>query len=418
MNDRDYRVLHGFSPSAGQPAMMANALRSIGVDAFNVVMGYNKFSYPADFHFPDAGPAEKCRVLAEFGGEADVIHIHAITPFFNKGPAHFPMGTDLLALKAAGKRIVVHFRGSEIRMASLFAANNPYHYVDDDPERLMAKFPEPSQVAYVAMCRALADELVVSDPELATYVPGASVIPRVIDFNTWGYVGIQPTNRPLIVHAPSRRGVKGTEHVLKAVEVLRAQGLIFDFELVENLSQVDARAIFEKADIIVDQLRIGWYGVLAVEAMALGKTVVSYVRDDLLSHFDGKPPVAIANPESIERVLRDLVSSYELRKEIAERGYRYCCETHDPVVVARECEVVYHRVLARQQQIDLVAYMHFNHQQIRAQAKLQKKLIARTLIDSSKATFKKAYWREVYSFYKRVGLARFMRRVMEKVRLA
>lgn len=55
---------------------------------------------------------------------------------------------DLLALKAAGKRVVVHFRGSEIRMASLFAANNPYHYVDDDPERLIAKFSEESQVAY------------------------------------------------------------------------------------------------------------------------------------------------------------------------------------------------------------------------------------------------------------------------------
>ncbi|WP_147406495.1 glycosyltransferase family 4 protein [Pseudomonas reidholzensis] len=415
MSKSDYRVLHGFGPSAGQPAMMASALRSIGVDACNVVMGYNKFSYPSDYNFPDAGVADKCRMLADLGGQADVIHIHAITLFFNKGMPRFPMGTDLLALKAAGKRIVIHFRGSEIRMASLFAANNPYHYVNDDPERLMAKFPESSQIAYVAMCRALADELVVSDPELATYVPDASVIPRVIDFNTWKYVGIQKSDRPLVVHAPSRRGVKGTEHVLKAVEALKLEGLDFDFVLVENLSQSEARAVFEKADIIVDQLRIGWYGVLAVEAMALGKTVVSYVRDDLLDHFGGEPPIAIANPDTVEQVLRELVSSYDLRKDIAERGYRYCCQTHDPVAVAKTCQVVYQRVLERPQQIDLGAYLEFNHQQIRAQGKLQKKLIARTLLDTSKDALRKAYWREVYEFYKRVGFTRFIKRLIEKV---
>lgn len=414
MTQCNYKVLHGFGPSAGQPAMMANALRSIGVDAFNVVMGYNKFSYPSDYTIPETSLADKCDVLGGLAASVDVVHIHAITPFFNKGMPRFPMGTDLLALKAAGKKVIIHFRGSEIRMASLFAANNPYHYVNDDPERLIAKFPEESQIAYLSMCRAVADELVVSDPELATYVPSASVIPRIIDFNTWKYVG--PTNsvRPLIVHAPSRRGVKGTEHVIDAIEALRLEGLDFDFTLVENLSQVEARAIFEKSDIIIDQLRIGWYGVLAVEAMALGKTVVSYVRDDLVGHFGEKPPIAVANPDTVKDVLRELITSAELRQEIAENGYRYCCATHDPDVVARQCDALYQKVLSEYRPVDLPAYMAFSRQQIESQAKLK---MTKTLISNSKDALRKYYWREVYCFYKRVGLRRFLKRAMEKAGL-
>ncbi|MGN6539134.1 MAG: hypothetical protein ACTHKQ_25835, partial [Mesorhizobium sp.] len=190
-------VLHGFQASAGQPAMMSKALRQIGVDAFNVVVGGNKFGYPSDYVFEDASNETKRKVLAQLATKADVIHIHAITPFFNKGAPQFPMGTDLLALKAAGKRVIVHFRGSEIRLSSVFAASTPYHYVDDDPEGLISKFPEHSQRTYISMCQALADQIVVSDPELGTYVEIAAVIPRFIDFAAWQYVGIKENTRPL-----------------------------------------------------------------------------------------------------------------------------------------------------------------------------------------------------------------------------
>lgn len=313
-----YCVLHGFQASAGQPAMMSKALREIGVEAFNVVIGGNKFKYPADYAFEDASNDSKRRILAQLAAKADVIHIHAITPFFNKGALQFPMGTDLLALKAAGKRVIVHFRGSEIRLASVFAASTPYHYVDDDPEGLISKFPEQSQRTYISMCQALADEVVVSDPELGTYVDNAAVIPRVIDFSAWKYVGLKKNKRPLVVHAPSRRGVKGTKYVLAAVESLKAKGLEFDFQLVENMPQREARAVLEKCDILVDQLRIGWYGVLAVEGMALGKCVISYVRKDLEKHLGDEPPIKLANPDTIESSLSDVIHSEEERMRIAQ----------------------------------------------------------------------------------------------------
>ena len=34
------------------------------------------------------------------------------------------------------------------------------------------------------------------------------------------------------------------------------------------------------ADLVVDQLVLGWYGAVAVEAMALGRPVLAYIRED------------------------------------------------------------------------------------------------------------------------------------------
>ena len=77
-----------------------------------------------------------------------------------------------------------------------------------------------------------------------------------------------------MLHAPSRRIVKGTKYILDAVEELKSEGLKFDFKMVEGMKNSDAKELYRTADIVVDQLRIGWYGVLAVEAMALGKPVI------------------------------------------------------------------------------------------------------------------------------------------------
>jgi hypothetical protein len=45
------------------------------------------------------------------------------------------------------------------------------------------------------------------------------------------------------------------------------------------MSNEAARRIYEKADLLVDQLLAGWYGGVAVEFMALGKPVVCYLRE-------------------------------------------------------------------------------------------------------------------------------------------
>lgn len=380
-----YSVLHGFYGSAGQPAVLANALREQGVPAQNIIVGPNAFGYESDISFPEKGRASFRRVISEQFPAFDVIHIHAITPFFTKPTFPFPMGVDLLAAKAMGKRIVVHFRGSEIRRNEDFERLSPYNYVKENPDGICSRFPASWIDTYLKMCFALADKVCVVDPELQSYAPQATILQRAIDLSKWKYVGPVNSKRPLVVHAPSRSAVKGTPSVLAAVEVLKAEGLDFDFRLIEGLANHEARSIYETSDIIIDQLRIGWYGVLAVEGMALGKAVVSYVRDDLLATFeDREPPVAVANPDTITDVLRKLVLDASHRERQAAAGYDFCKAYHDRVVVARRCADIYEEILAHPRPIDIGAYMEVVAQQEAVAAEALKTALAAELAKKKK----------------------------------
>jgi hypothetical protein len=253
---------------------------------------------------------------------------------------------DLLLLRLLGCVVVFHFRGTEARLATSFARDNPFHFLGDDPYNFSAKFPEAVQRLIIDFVRGMADAVLVTDPELQSYVPGARIVPRAIDLEEWEPLGVSTTGTPRIVHAPSRHQIKGTEFVLAAVDRLRAEGLDFEFELIQNLSHAEAKRRYESADIIIDQLRIGWYGVLGVEGMALGKPVVAYVREDLQHHLGDSPPLGIARPDNVADVLRELILDQRKREELGAAGRRYVEEVHDARVIAGSLESLYQGLLA------------------------------------------------------------------------
>ena len=101
--------------------------------------------------------------------------------------------------------------------------------------------------------------------------------------------------------------------MVDAVSRLRDEGLDFDFQLVEGRTQAELREIYERADIVVDQLLVGWYGGLAVEAMALSRPTVAYLRESdlpaLPAEMRSEIPVVRADPDTIYGVLRDLLTT-------------------------------------------------------------------------------------------------------------
>ncbi len=356
-NAEEIRVLHGPTPSAGQPAVLARALdRLPGVSARSLHVLPSKFGYAADLNYPvksAADPVEMTGALRAVIDDFDIFHFHARSFMIDPTTGAFPAGFDLLLLKAAGKRIVMHFRGSEARLFRTFKAMTPFHYAESEIGELQSGGNDETKRRILDFASAIADEVVVVDPELQTYLPEARIVERAINLEKWPFIGLGDNPRPLVVHAPSRRGVKGSDAVLAAVERLQRNGVSFDFELVEGVPQNEARKIYQRADIIVDQLRIGWYGVLAVEAMALGKPVVSYVREDLIHHLGGELPIAVATPESVATVLQRLILDLNERARLSQAGRAYCEAHHDANVVAQKLHNLYQEVNSRPMSIDL-----------------------------------------------------------------
>ena len=354
------KVLHGITGAAGQPWAISRGLRQIGVDADCYAVGPSTFGYKSDFRITDVEDNAFTNLFLQTANEYDVFHFYFRSFLFKKETLIYPTGLDILALKAAGKAVIINFRGSEVRLHSEFKQLSPFNYVDENPNNLVSGFPEPSQRAYRDYVMSVADDVLVADPELQSFVPGASIVPRAIDLSVWEPRRENLTeDNPLVVHAPSRRVVKGTKHVLLAVDTLKKEGLKFRFKLVENLTNEEARKLYESSSIVVDQLRIGWHGVITVEAMALGKPVICYIREDLKHYFGDKPPLYFADPNTITNALRELITNRALRQELGGRAQEYCRAVHDNLTVARQLKDIYQRALEHPRPIDFHGIVDF-----------------------------------------------------------
>ena len=346
------RVLHAPGGAAGQPSCISRAQTKLGLTAHSLRVGENKFGYPADIVVPANGPASYCEALTQVADSYDVFHFYFRPFFYHNVYNEYPLGLDVLALRAAGKAVILHFRGSEIRLHSVFMERCPHNYVLEDPERIISKFPETTQRQYLELMQAVCSEVLVTDPELLTYCPQAKIVPRAINLDDWPYVGlVEHHEPPLIVHAPSRRTVKGTDILMKALDALRNQGVSFRLQLVENMSHAEAREIYHQADIVVDQLRIGWYGVLSVEAMALGKPVLAYIREDLRHHLPD-PPLVMTSPETLEQDLKKIITDSAYRMKLSRKARQYAEAVHDSRMVAKQLVDIYEDCLQRPRPID------------------------------------------------------------------
>src|SRR5262249_37798948 len=91
----------------------------------------------------------------------------------------------------------------------------------------------------------------------------------------------KPYKQLRILHASTHRNLKGTGEIVRAVEVLRAEGLPIELSVIEDVPNAEMPKHIKAADVVVDQLVIGWYAMFALESMAMRKPVVCYIRPDL-----------------------------------------------------------------------------------------------------------------------------------------
>jgi hypothetical protein len=127
-----------------------------------------------------------------------------------------------------------------------------------------------------------------------------------------------------VVHAPNHREFKGTKYLEEAIAALREEGVPIELVLVERLSNEQALEIYRSADIVFDQCLIGFHGYFALEAMALGKPVMCFIRkpEEYLLHPQ-ECPIINTHVMTLKEDLRRLVARRDELGEIGRRGRRY-----------------------------------------------------------------------------------------------
>jgi glycosyltransferase involved in cell wall biosynthesis len=283
---------------AGIPWTNVQALRRKGVDAKLVVVERQRMHPEADWSLDRptgflGRQAVQWPAFLRLLPGTDVFH-------FYFGWTLVPRKLTWPILKATRRRSVLHFLGSDIRGKA------------------------PSELRYARG----ADARIVGSYDALRWVPDAHVVPPGLDLADYAPAPPSERNRPVVLHAPSSRRRKGTEHVIAACE-----GLDVELDLVEGLRHDEARRRYEQADIVVDQLNAGWYGIFALEAMALGKPVLSYLRDEAVEHTERElgveVPIVRVTKDTLRERIAELAASLDERRRIGALSRAYVERVHD-----------------------------------------------------------------------------------------
>ena len=308
------RVLHLNSP-AKVGWVLARAQRRLGLEA-TVVLTHSRHwhrRYDVDLTSHDtstlSGKYGVGRELLRLVQGCDLLHYHG-------APVSQGYRDLLLWAVGLGKPVFLHHHGSEVR-------GKPYPW----------------------LANRLSRHRFVSTPDLLSWVPAAEWVPNPVLLEQLPQTPPPGNERPLLVHAPTDREVKNTEAVLAAVAELRQHGVDFDFRLVENCTYQETVKALRQADIVVDWVnpRFGIYGVLSVEAMALGRPVVCTL--DPARYTELKPPVVNTSPDELSETLQGLVEDGSRRKRLGLMGRRFVLEHHHPLKAARRTVLAYQRWL-------------------------------------------------------------------------
>ena len=145
-----------------------------------------------------------------------------------------------------------------------------------------------------------------------------------------------------IAHAPNHPHFKGTRFLQAAVAKLQEEGHDVELIMIQGVPNERVIELFESCHIIADQFVAGFHGYTALEAMALGRPVLCFLRGPDMAIDPETCPIINATPDTLYSVLKSCVTSqidlelvgissrayveryYTLPAIAAQLGHLYC----------------------------------------------------------------------------------------------
>jgi glycosyltransferase involved in cell wall biosynthesis len=335
------KILHAPIDIGGMPFTFAQAQRELGFNAVSYVIDASPtYRFKADIQASRSTFRKRLSVkwnAIRFALQFDVFHF-----YFGESLTSHRL-REIGLLKKLGKKVFFYFCGCDIRDSKKMISTYQYSACRFCWPMLCS----PNRDLACRVARDQADAVFVSTADLLEFVPGSIWLPQPVNLKLFDGIAsnVQKHKKDeeeiVLVHAPTSRTIKGSDYLIRAVDDLKAKGYKIRLCLLEKMPYRKVLEEYVKADIIVDQLLAGWYGQVSIEAMALGKPAICYIREDLNKHSEDGLPVVSANIDSIRDVLEDLLNNRDRLGELGQRGRAYVEKHHDARKVAEKAVEVY-----------------------------------------------------------------------------
>lgn len=245
---------------------------------------------------------------------------------------------ELDALRRAGKLVYVFSYGADVRMREQTLTLGKWNFCNDC-DRVGAYClcdDESGQEILQGISNAVTATVSLGD--MLAYLPGARNIAYwPIDHERVAYIGVQHHEGPLkIAHAPNHTHFKGTRYLEQSLHRLKACGIDFELVILSGVPNDQVLNLLAGADIIADQFIGGAYGYTALEGLARGKPVLTYVRNRDLTIAPDECPFINATPDTLDDVLAWCFRNRQRLPQIGRQGRSYLERHHSiPAVAAR-----------------------------------------------------------------------------------
>jgi glycosyltransferase involved in cell wall biosynthesis len=312
------RIVH-FDNHAGVPHMLAKYQKALGHEAIVVETFPNTINQPHDIDcYFSNNPIKNAKTilsLIKLANDSDVLHVH--------GGINWKRMDVVFSKLFLGKPLVVHYHGSDTRMG------------------------------YGLYYPSIADYKLISRPDLFEWHKDAELLINPIDFECYS-PGFDSSTRPKILHMSNDRAMKGTDTILQVIEELKANGADFDFVLLEKTPHEQAMKELETAHIFIDQFVDGKetgvpsvIGVATLEAMAMGKAVISTFEEKYSKYYPNNPVIKIpCERDHLKKALMEALSDMSRCKSIGMDGRRYVEEHHSPLKAAKRTLEIYKELVS------------------------------------------------------------------------
>lgn len=276
---------------------------------------------------------------------ADVLH-YVWSPAFENG-------ADLAYAEKLKKPLFIEWLGSDIRNPDFLKGINPYYKKAFENGYEYASYESKlnSELRQKIFFKHKATPLL--SPEMSLYVkraffPKIKILYQRLNVNDFKAIFPDKYNiRPLIVHSPSAKVAKGSNYIITVIEELKSQ-FDFDFTILHDMHRSEVLALMQKADIFIDQIIIGSYGMATMEAMSFGKPVMCFILPEVFeAGLSRKCPIVNSNPDNLKENLIILLKDPQLRHDLGRKSRAFVEEFHDAEKVVTDLVEIYKSALPK-----------------------------------------------------------------------
>ena len=255
---------------------------------------------------------------------------------FDSGGTLLPDYKDVKLFKLFGKKTMVIFTGCDIRMPEKVAEFkwNPCKDCNDDYKKYVGCVLSTKPQKIREMENNF--DIFVSAEEAAGSL-SKKFYPALfpVDVKKFSLNYGTLNKRLKIIHAPSNEIYKGTKFINDAIDKLKKE-FEFEYKIISGVSINELYDEIESSDLVIDQILVGFYGMLSIESMAMGKPVICYIREDLWIKIKNECPVYNANPDNLFETLKSILQNPEQLLESQKKSRLYVEKYHDAKKIAKQ----------------------------------------------------------------------------------